>query len=219
MVSPWLVINSLDGTNGISSIFGSGLVSDPNLVNNSELLLWNSTTQQYQTLYYLNAADATADSLGSAGWYDSGGTFYNSSLQPGNGAFIYNYKGSSPLTVTLVGTVPQTTNVYTIGQGYNLFSLAAPVATNLVSTLANFSGASDPNLVNNDQLLLWNSTTQQYQTLYYLSAADAAADSLGSAGFYDSAGTFYSAAPSVGQAFFINHVVAGTETWTNSFSF
>jgi len=212
---------NLDGTNAIGSLFGAGLVSDPNLANNTELLLWNPATQQYQTLLYVNSADATTDGLTTgAGWYDGNGTFYNPSLQPGTGAFLYNYNNNTPLTVTLVGTVPQTTNVYTIGQGYNLFSLAAPVVTNLVSSLGNFSGVSDPNLSANDQVLFWNPATQQYQNLLYVNSADAATDGLTTgAGFYDGNGTFYPAAPSVGQAFFIYHQANSTETWTNSFSF
>jgi hypothetical protein len=100
-----------------------------------------------------------------------------------------------------------------------MLALTAPVATNLVGNLGNFTGTSDPNAINNDQLLTWNSSTSQYQTLFYFNAADAAADWSGPAGFYDSGGSFYNAAPAVGTAFFIYHVVAGTEYWTNSFSF
>jgi len=211
---------NLDNTNGISTIFGSGLVSDPNGVQNTEILLWDSGSQQYQTLYYFNATDAANDFGGSAGFYDLGGTYYNTQLPPGGSAFLYNIaNNSSNLTVTLVGTVPQTTNIYTIKQGYNLFCLASPVVTNLVSTLGNFSGYSDPNGVNNDQVLLWQPATSQYQTLYYFNATDAANDFGGAAGFYDLGGTYYPVAPAVGSGFFINHVVPGTEYWTNSFSF
>lgn len=211
---------NLDNTNGISSIFGSGLVSDPNFGNNTQIFLWDSGTQQYQILYYLNAADAAGDGLGSAGFYDSGGQFYNNPLPPGGAAFLFNNANSSSnLTVTVMGTVPQQTNVYAIHQGYNLFSIAAPVSTNLVSPLIQFDGTSDPNFGFNDQILLWDAGTQQYQILYYLNAADAAGDGLGSAGFYDSGGTYYPVAPSVGTGFFIYHQVAGTEYWTNSLSF
>ena len=211
---------NLDNTNGISTIFSSGLVSDPNGIKNTEIYLWNTSAQQYQTLFYYNSADAASDWSGSAGWYDGGGNYYNTPLVPGESAFLYNYGNTvSNLTVTLVGTVPQTTNVYTIVQGYNLFSLATPISTNLVSELGNFSGTSDPNGINNDEIYLWNATAQQYQTLFYYNAADASSDWNGPAGFYDGGGNYYPVAPSVGSGFFINHVVAGTEYWTNSFSF
>jgi hypothetical protein len=210
----------LDGTNGISSIFASGLVSDPDAVKNTQIFLWNASSQQYQTLQYFNAADAAADWSGAAGFYDTGGTYYNTPLPPGTSAFIYNYANtSSNLTVTLVGTVPQKTNVYTIVQGYNLFTLTVPVVTNLCSSLANFSGTSDPDAVNNDQIYLWNASSQQYQTLQYFNAADASADWSGVAGFYDTGGTYYNVAPAVGSGFFIRHIASGTEYWTNSFSF
>jgi len=211
-----------DGTNGISSVFSSGLVSDSNDSTNTQILLWNYSVQAFQTLYYFNAADAAADWGGtSAGWYDQAGTFYNTPVPPGTSAFLLNFQNkATPLTVTLVGTVPQATNIYTIKPGLNFIGLTDPVVTNLCGSLANFSGTSDPNDVNNDQILVWNGAVQAFQTLYYFNAADAAADWGGtSAGFYDQGGTFYPLALPVGSGFFINHVVAGNETWTNSFSF
>lgn len=210
---------NLDNTNSISSIFGGGLVSDPNAVNNTELLLWNTGEQEYQTLYYFNATDAANDWSGAAGFYDGGGTFYSNPLPPGGAAFLYNYANGTPLAVTMVGSVLQATNVYTIVQGYNLFSLAAPISTNLVSPLGNFAGYSDPNAVENDELLTWNTSEQEYQTLWYFNAVDAGNDWSGPAGFYDGGGTYYAAAPDVGTGFFINHQVAGTEYWTNVFNF
>jgi len=220
-----LVGNQLDvgdGTNGISTVFSSGLISDVNDVNNTEILTWNYSVQAFQTLYYFNAADAATDWGGtSAGWYDNNGTFYNTPVPPGVAAFLLNYQNThSNLTVTLVGTVPQATNIYTIKPGLNFIGLTDPVVTNLCGTLANFTGYSDVNDVNNDQILVWQTSVQAFQTLYYFNAADAATDWGGTAaGFYDNNGTYYPLALPVGSGFFINHVVAGNETWTNSFSF
>jgi len=210
-----------DGTNGISTVFSTGLASDVNDVTNSQILLFNPVTSQYQTLFYFNASDAATDWGGTfAGFYDQGGTFYNTPLPPGSAAFIYNPANANPLTVTMTGTVPQATNIYTISQGYNLLSLTDPVVTNLCGSLANFTGTSDVNDVNNDQILLFNPVTAQYQTLFYFNASDAATDWGGTqAGFYDQGGTFYPISQPVASAFFINHIVAGTETWTNTFSF
>lgn len=218
-----MVANQLDigdGTNGISQVLASGLVSDPAGNNNTELYLWNPNTQQYQTLFYWNATDAASFWGGTAGFYDGGGTYYNSPLKPGAAAFLFNFNNtSSNLNVTFVGTVPQTTNIYTIIPGYNLVGLTAPVVTNLVGSLANYTGVSDPDGNNNDQLYLWNSITQQYQTLFYWNATDAASFWGGAAGFYDGGGTFYNVAPNVGQGFFINRVINQTTTWTNIFNF
>jgi len=216
-----------DGTNGISTVFSTGLNSDPNGSTNSQILLWNFAVQQYQTLYYFTAADATADFFTTetqTGWYDQGGNFYNTPLPPGDSAFIYNPGNPGALTVTMTGTVPQATNVYTIQPGYNLVDLTDPVVTNLVGGAGSggFTGTSDPNGVNNDQLLTWQTGVQQYQTLYYFTAADATANFFTTetqTGFYDQGGNFYPEALPVGAGFFINHVVAGTEYWTNSFSF
>jgi len=216
-----------DGTNGISSVFATGLVSDPNDVTNSQILLFNPVTSQYQTLFYFTASDATAaffEPESNTGFYDQGGNFYNTPLPPGNSAFIYNDGNPSALTVTMTGTVPQATNIYALTQGYNLVSLTDPVVTNLVGGAGSggFTGTSDPNDVNNDQLLLFNPVTSQYQTLFYFTAADATAaffEPESNTGFYDQGGNFYPEALPVATGFFINHIVAGTEYWTNSFSF
>jgi len=109
-------------------------------------------------------------------------------------------------------TVP-TNGFALVGQQMNLDG------TNGISTIFGSGLISDPNGVNNTQIYLWNAGAQQYQSLQYFNTADASSDFSGPAGFYDGGGNYYPVAPTVGQAFFIDHIVAGTEYWTNSFSF
>jgi hypothetical protein len=151
-------------------------------------------------------------------------TFVNNPLKPGAAAFLFNpmLNVNSNLTVTMTGTVPQTTNVYSIVAGFNLLGLATPISTNLTSALANFTGESDANAVLNDQLFVWSNGTQTFQTIYYFTGSDMATLQGGGTwqtGFYLSDDTtLINVTPIVGQAYFINHQGA-TEYWTNSFSF
>jgi hypothetical protein len=106
-----------------------------------------------------------------------------------------------------------------------LIALTSPVVTNLCASGVNggnFTGTSDPNDVVNDQLSTWNTSAQAFTTLYYFTAADATSAFFtpeSNTGFYDQGGTFYPEALPVGAGFFINHLVAGSETFTNVFSF
>ena len=120
----------------------------------------------------------------------------------------------------MVGNVPQTTNVTTLVPGFNMTALHSPVVTNLVGSLANYTGVSDPNGNNNDILFSWVPNTQGYLILYYYNAADAASWLGGtSAGFYDSGGNLNNFAPNVGAGFFIQRLTGQTTTWTNVFNF
>ena len=98
-------------------------------------------------------------------------------------------------------------------------ALPIPVSTNLESSVGGFVGTSDPNAVNNDVIFkfgvggVWSS----YQ---FFTGSDADANFLASGsvnGFYDTGGNLISSALPVGQGFFIQHIVSGTEYWTNSF--
>jgi len=103
--------------------------------------------------------------------------------------------------------------------------MVAPLSTNIDSALGGFVGTSDAGGGNND-LLYVPAAVSGYNVDAYFSGPDW--DSFwgasGSpAGFYDtSSGTYESSNPAfmpkVGQAFFLYHAVAGTETWTNIFT-
>jgi len=134
-------------------------------------------------------------------------------LNQGSGSFVQN-PAAAPITLTFTGTVIQGTNVLAIKPGFNALSIIEPVSTNIDSTLCGFVGTSDPNGVTNDVLYSFNNG---WNLLYYYNAVDSG----GAAGFYDGGGNYQSANsayfPTVGQAFFIDHVVNNTEYWTNSF--
>ncbi len=215
-------------SNGINEIFaGGGLMSDANFATNSLIYIWDPVNQVFASYYYLNAADAAADSLvGGAGFYDGGGSYITTSIQPGTSVFIQNVAPGA-LTVPIVGNVPQGTNVVNFlgsaAGAFNLVSSPIPVSTNLASAPVNFTGTSDPNFGYNDEISLWDPVAGVFTTYYYLNAADAAADSLvGGAGFYDGGGSYQAVAPTVGTGFFISHYGPGfngsSETWTNVFS-
>lgn len=209
--------------NDINSLF-SGLTSDPNGVNNTVLYKW--TGAGYGIYQYFTGADfdtivGNPPGTSVAGFYDGAGTLAaNVSLNQGSGSFLYN-PSASGVTVTMVGTVPQTTNVIAVTPGFNIYSFYAPVATNLESSasLANFPGTSDPNGVSNDVLYLW--TGNGYGISQYFTAADYDVivgnppGTTTTPGFYDGAGTLISSTVPVGRAFFLRHYGA-TKYWTNS---
>jgi|GEM_PF-2703475 len=81
-------------------------LSDPNLVNNALLYIYNCSTASYSTYIYFSAQDAAINGLGPAGWYDYN-TFNlasNVTWSPGEGVILYNF--GSPATLTVSGTVP-----------------------------------------------------------------------------------------------------------------
>ena len=225
----WFLGNQLqngtdvNATNNDAANALNGAISDPNGALNTELYYW--TGAGYQILSYFSAADWNTywGSPGPAGFYDIGsGTLYNLALNQGAGNYLFNPAGNPTDTITLVGTVVQGTNTITIHQGFNALSIIQPLNTNIDSTLTGFVGTSDPNGANND--VLYVPAVSGYGIALYFSAADWNTywGSPGPAGFYDIGSGVYESAnpnfmPKVGQAFFLDHIVAGTETWTYSF--
>ncbi len=205
--------------NSVNTMISSGLVSDPNGVVNTVLYYWNG--HGYNVFQYFTIADA--DTYFGAdfgnGFYDNGGALAPGTLNQGAGSFLFNPSGS-PVTTTVVGNVLQGTNVVNIVQGFNLLSLSQPIATNIAAavTYANFPGTSDPNGINNDVLYYWNG--HGYNVFQYFTIADAdtyfGADS--GNGFYDNGGVLFTTPVPVGQAFFIDHLVASPVTWTVTFT-
>jgi hypothetical protein len=212
---------NLDGTNSINNIF-TGLVSDPNAQANTVIWTWNTSISQYSSYQYFTGADADNNFLLSGsvnGFYDNSGDLINANLPVGKAAFLQNPSGSA-ITATMVGTVSQGTNVITLQQGYNLITSPIPVSTNLTSSVLGFVGTSDPNAVNNDVVWTWNPNISQYSAYQYFTGADADNNFLLSGsvnGFYDNSGDLITVAPTVGNGFFIQHVVSGSTTWTNIF--
>jgi len=206
--------------NDVNAIF-SGLISDPNGVNNTILYKWNGAG--YTIVSYFTGADADSwfGNSGSVnGFYDATGVMVSLQLNQGSGSFLYN-AASVGLTNTMVGNVVLGTNTVNIIKGYNIYSIIQPISTNIASTaaFANFPGTSDVNGANNDVLYLWNGNG--YQITQYFTGADADnwfGNSGSVNGFYDPTGVLVNAAPQVGQGFFINHIVNSTVPWTVSFN-
>jgi hypothetical protein len=208
--------------NNIQAVLTTGLVSDPNGLNNTTFYFWNGSGYNVFSYYIAVDADNQFGQDFGNGWYDGGGNLANVSLNQGAGGghFLFNPSGTALTNITIVGTVMQATNVYVVHQGFNTYTLPEPVSTNIDSALVNFPGTSDPNGINNDVYYHFNGSG--YNVLTYYTAADADnqfGQDFGN-GWYDGNGNLGTAAvwPQVGQAFWIHHVVAPTESWTNVFS-
>jgi len=208
--------------NNVNLVLTNGFTSDGNGVTNSVLYVW--TGAGYGTiLTYFTAADADNFFLGDSGngWYDGSGNLSTVAITPGVAGFIYN-GSTGPITNTLVGTVPQGTNILTIPTGFKTFSIVEPVSTNIDSGLTGFPGTSDPNGVNNDTYYFWTGTGFGV-ILQYFTIADADNFFLGDQGngWYDGSGNNQDSNaadwPKVGQGFMIHHFTAPV-TWTNVFT-
>ena len=212
--------NDSSGTNNsINAALNTGLASDPNGGLNTVLYFWNGNG--YGVYQYYTGADADYNyglSGSLAGWYDSNGNYISATLPQGGGSFLYN-PSTTNVTLTVVGTVPQGTNILSIKQGFNMLSIVEPVSTNLESSIVGFPGTSDPNGNNNDVLYKWNGGGYGVFQYYIGADADYNYGLSGSVnGFYDSNGNLINSTPSVGQSFFIYHIVPATVLWTNTFS-
>ena len=159
-----------------------------------------------------------AGSLG--GWYDPSYNYATNELflNQGSFGFIQN-QSTAPVSFTIVGTVPQGTNVYTIAPGFLGASVVSPIATNL-NTIP-FPGISDVNAATNDLCYLWFDNVQGYSIYTYFNQADATsnfgAGSLG--GWYDPSYNYATndMTVSVGQTFFLYRAGGPVSYWTNSF--
>jgi hypothetical protein len=81
-------------------------------------------------------------------------------LNPGEGAFIYN-PTLSPITNTFVGTVWQGTNNVTVQSGFSMQGYPAPIA-GAVSTKFAYPAA------NGDSIFLWNGSSNTFAVYSYL---------------------------------------------------
>ncbi len=221
--------SDVNATNGdINATLLTGLVSSPNdppsSSSNSVVYVWNGSG--YAKYFYFNQADATTwqGSPYPAGWYTDAGISANVYLSQGKSAFIQNHSGS-PMTVTVVGTVFQGTNVSTINPGYNLVNLQAPVSTNLVVAGYGLPGnltsspLDPPDQAHNDTLYAWSGSG--YAKFYFFNQADATTweGTPSPAGFYADNGAPMPSSlyPTASQGFFLYHI-GSPVSWTNSFS-
>lgn len=114
-------------------------------------------------------------------------------IAPGTGFFLQN-NGTTPLTVTFVGEVPQGALTTPLAAGLNLVASQVPQAGGLSSVLG-YTAADG------DQVYQWNSTAQSYHPAkaYEFGAWDGGEPSV-----------------AVGEGFFVSKTAAGS--WTRNFS-
>lgn len=173
-----------DGTNSsINAVLTNG-VADGSL-----LFLWNGTG--YDVVQY----------YAGFGWYDQSFNFVTNSLPPHKGAFFQN-GSASPSTLTLVGQVPQGSKTNAIAAGFGVYSLPAPLSTNLDSTLGNFPSSDG------DLFFQWNASSQQFDSVkqYYAGF-----------GWYDQSFTQVYPTPKVGEGFFYQHA-GSSSNWVFNFN-
>ena len=159
------------------------------IAGNSYLYLWNGATFNIFTFY------------SGYGWYDSGFNFATNQLSPGTSGYLIN-GGSTPMTYTVVGTVP-TNNAVAVPPGFGFYATPAPVVTNVsgaTPTLINFPSQ------NNDYYYAWNVTNQAYSSIYTFYSGY---------GWYDSGFNQVYPSPGVGQGFlYENNGIATNWTYT-----
>jgi len=211
--------------NDIQQVLTNGPVSDPNGNTNTQISLFTPVVNSWVTYTYFNASDAD-NVLGQNegnGWYLGDGSLGVGALKQGAGEFIKN-ASPQPITLTLVGQVPQGTNVVPIYPGFSTYCIVPPISTNIDATLLGFPGQSDPNGNTNDVYYLFRPESQSYFSATYYTAADADNVLGGNSGdgFYLGDDTYVSSIPNdwpkVGQAFFIFHPATSTNQWQVKFN-
>ena len=141
-----------------------------------------------------------------AGWFSPTGPATDV-LAPGEGFFLQIPAGSTPVTLTFIGEVPQGTSlVNPVTITANKFSLIAsqvPVSAGLDQPIMGFTNAVD-----GDTVYFFDGSKQKY--------ADGI-NFVGGAGWFGSAGAT-NPTPNVAQGFFFFSGSAANRTWTRSFS-
>jgi hypothetical protein len=140
---------------------------------------------------FTSAGGYTGDNFFGGVWGDPTVT-----LNPGEGAFIYN-PGSSPITNAFVGTVFQGTNNVTVPAGFSMQGYPVPVVGGIS---ANFSYPA----VNGDILYLWSGGTFVGYNYF--------------GGGWTLNGSPQEPIINVGQAFFIYHAGSNATNWVVSFT-
>jgi hypothetical protein len=159
------------------------------------------------TIAYRFANGAFGDALSfvaGAGWFGSAGAATDV-IAPGEGFFIQIPAGSTPVTLTFVGDVPQGASLtQPIPAGFSLQASQVPISAGL-STTGN-SGMNFP-AVDNDTVYFFNGATQTYKD---------AISFIAGAGWFDSTGA-NDPTPAVGEGFFLSRSGAAG-SWVRSFS-
>lgn len=168
-------------------------------IDNVNTALTNGTPDQTQLFTFTGAGFSSPITYQASapGWFDSSFNPATNNVFPGLAFFLFN-PGTTTNTITLVGSVVQTTNTFPIGKGYGFYAVVPPVASDL-----------DTNgFPAEDQMQFFTFNKGYSQPITYQA---------GGPGWFDSSFTQQFPTPPVGQGFLIFNPDAAT-TWTQSFS-
>jgi hypothetical protein len=173
---------------------GLNLVSNPLTGSNNSIAgLFAGVPAGTQVYKFTGTSFATYSFVNAVlGWQPA--TASTETTVPGQGVFVRN-PGTTPLTVTFVGEVPQGTLSHAIPAGLSIQSSEVPQA-GLVSTDLSFPAGAG------DQVYKFNTTTQKYDTFAFVNAVLGWQPSQPNVG--------------VGEAIFVRKSAAGT--WNRTFS-
>ena len=199
-----MIANQLDvdGVDAIPAVLS--FAADPNSLNNCLTYNYDKAHATYDVDYFDNTGFS-----GPTGWYDNNtGNTSTNVVPPGKGFFFYNAQTTN-ITLTLVGSVIQGTNVVAITSGYNLISTLAPVQQALLPATNGFP-ANDTSLY-----LAFTNTTGHgnYAVADYYDDTGFS----GPTGWYNNnTGNAETPTPAVGQGYFI--YTATSSPWTYTFT-
>jgi hypothetical protein len=144
---------------------------------------------------------ATFDALDNAFLW-SPTTASNTELKPGEGAFVKN-NGTTPLTITFVGEVPQGTQVNPLPAGLSVKSSIIPQRGTISDPNFGYTAAAG------DQIYQFNTGTQKYDVFTF--------DSLDNA-WLNSQNQPVAPVIEVGDAFFLRKPAGTATSWTRTFN-
>jgi uncharacterized protein (TIGR02597 family) len=204
----------------LSDVFGpnanmSLVLTGGTLVTADEVLLYSTATTQYTTFYYKTSG------LGGTGWRSTASTSTPEDthpLLPTDGMIVRRHT-AGPLPNTnppsngfaLAGAVKLGQTALPVVPGINLLSNVYPSGTfTLASSQLQQSGLAGGTLVTADQVLIYNTGTNQYDTYYYKTSG------LGGIGWRSTASTSTPADNTpipFGVSIIIQRINAGSFAW------
>jgi hypothetical protein len=205
-----LITLPLQGSDPSSSINSVLTNTTPVMPAGSFVSTWDPVHSTFNQAVYAG---------GDGNWYDASYSFLvTNSLPPGQGFFLNN-ASSSPVTVTVVGSVLTGSNSYPVNAGFNFYGNFVPVQGDVTT-----NGLP---VVDNSYLYTWNAAAQKYNSAVYgLGTNDSSYDSgnnlTGNPAPYpvfadSSFSTRQVVSPAVGQGFL--YFNAGPSvSWTQNFS-
>lgn len=194
----------------LATVFGpndeSGLAGGT-LVTADQILVYSTSASQYLTYYYKTSG------IGGTGWRSSASTSIdasNSPFLPTDGLTVIRH-ATGNVSFALAGAVKLGQTALPVVPGTNLLSNVYPSGTfTLGSSNLVASGLTGGTLVTADQVLIYNNSTNQYDTYYYKTSG------IGGTGWRSSASTSIDASNTAipfGASIIIQRNNPGSFTW------